>query len=425
MDLGQKSYPLPLESLPELELEHHISDLILLEEFCSNCGIQTANTRLQRYKDYLCWAAKEKGLKSGEAFFKNTKQHPFESSIDWYLYVLREVHELMWIVKGLKRHMPKGAEEKLRIVVGGSDFAALDSNSQARNFQFELRIASYFCQAGCVVDMSSETDITATIGRFAFFVECKRIGNSSQTRKRLSEAGKQLLLRMPQRHQGKLVFGCVAADITKAAFPHNGLTFAFTSDHAKRVVQEKLLKTVNEIDFKSVFGSCDRLLRCLFQIHIPSLIIHPPTTSTRFSSYCLDNARPGCRRWLAARMLHNIFDVGRIIDPRSIPPESLTLRCHLDLPKGTTFQIDEDLFQQALANRRVYGRKDEDVVARINMNGTETLFSFFELKQRLLRTTQGEWDKWAANSNLARVELIAGMYLIRHPYEERGNRHRA
>ncbi len=423
MDPGRKSYPLPLESLPGLELEHHISDLILLEEFCSNCGIQTANTRLQRYKDYLCWTAAEKGLHSGEAFFKNAKQHPFKSPIDWYLYVLREVHELMWIVKGLKMHMPKGAEGKLRTIVGGSDFAALDSNSQSRNLQFELRIASYFCQAGCEVDLSSKTDIIATKGRFAFFVECKRVGSSSQATKRLSEAVKQLLHRMPQRHQGKLAFGCVTADITKAAFQHNGLTFAFTSDHAKHVIQEKLLEMVNEIDFKSVFNSGDRLLRCFFQIHIPSLIIHPPTTSTRFSSYCLDNALPGCRRWFAARMLHNIFEVGRIRDQRSLPAQALVPRSTLDIPKGTTFWIDEDVFQEALASRTVQGRKDADMIALINMNGVETMFSVFELQQRLSRTTNIEWEKWATDKNLARLELVAGMYMRRYPYEDTEDKH--
>jgi len=38
---------------------------------------------------------------------------------------------LMWILKGLKVHLPLGADEKLKMIVGGTDFAVLDSDSQS------------------------------------------------------------------------------------------------------------------------------------------------------------------------------------------------------------------------------------------------------------------------------------------------------
>ena len=124
--------------------------------------------------------------------FKNSTDGPFKSSNDWYLYTLREVHELMWILKGLKKHIPKGIDEKLGIIVSGRDFAALDSNSLSRNTQFELRIASYFCQAGCYVDLSGKTDIVAFNKKHAFYTECKRVGSSQQLEGRLSYAKEQL-----------------------------------------------------------------------------------------------------------------------------------------------------------------------------------------------------------------------------------------
>ncbi|HCN27526.1 MAG TPA: hypothetical protein DIT64_01815 [Verrucomicrobiales bacterium] len=122
-------------------------------------------------------------------------------------------------------------------------------------------------------------------------------------------------------------------------------------------------------------------------------------------------------------MLHNIFEVGRIRDQRSLPAQALVPRSTLDIPKGTTFWIDEDVFQEALASRTVQGRKDADMIALINMNGVETMFSVFELQQRLSRTTNIEWEKWATDKNLARLELVAGMYMRRYPYEDTEDKH--
>jgi hypothetical protein len=101
------------------------------------------------------------------------------------LYVLREAHELMRILRGLKVHVPSGIDEKLRVIVGGRDFAALDSDSNSRNTLFELRISSYFCQSGCDVDLSTDTDIIALSDDQAFYLECKRVGNDNQLAKRL------------------------------------------------------------------------------------------------------------------------------------------------------------------------------------------------------------------------------------------------
>jgi len=97
-----RSYALPAERMPSLELSDHLQDLVGIRTFLESRGIATKNTRIERYAQYL-----ERSLSDGaesvdaDLIFKNSVDERFRSRGDWYLYVLREVHELMWILKGL------------------------------------------------------------------------------------------------------------------------------------------------------------------------------------------------------------------------------------------------------------------------------------------------------------------------------------
>lgn len=191
--MAERSYPIPNQEIPALSYEAHLEDLkefILLVE---SLGINVAGTRIARYQSY--YEALVEGTDDEERIFRGISGKKFDNPHDLKLYVLREVHEIMWILKGLKKHLPRGVEDKLKQVVGGRDFAALDKDSSSRNTQFELRIASYFCQTGYSVDMSNRTDIVATHDRTTYFVECKRVTSSGALNKRLKEAKKQLKAR--------------------------------------------------------------------------------------------------------------------------------------------------------------------------------------------------------------------------------------
>ncbi|MDP2224188.1 hypothetical protein [Nitrosomonas sp.] len=320
-----KSYQLPIETMPALELSHHLEDLVVFKNFLEERGIQTTNTRIERYIEYLRQAVGD-GLIDAATIFKNSTEGPFQHSTDWMLYVLREVHELMWILKGVKAQVPLGVDEKLRVIVGGSDFAALDADSRSRNTQFELRIASYFCQAGCEVDLSTETDVIALSDDEAFYLECKRVGSVNQLEKRLSEAKKQLSRRMPRKDGKRVTYGCVAVDVTKCAFVHNGLTFAVTNEHSRDVIQEKLIGIANVSQRLPLFRDCRNLASYWFQIHIPSLILQPPITVTRFSSYHIFRDGMNRKDRRATRAFCDIFESVSQGDKRETPPKPLTPR---------------------------------------------------------------------------------------------------
>ena len=110
-----KSYKLPNETIPALGLSHHLEDLIAFRDFLENRRIQTTNSRIERYIEYLRRAIGE-DLIDAAMIFKNSTDGPFQHSTDWMLYVLREIHELMWILKGVKTKVSPGVDEKLRVI---------------------------------------------------------------------------------------------------------------------------------------------------------------------------------------------------------------------------------------------------------------------------------------------------------------------
>lgn len=412
-----KSYEFPTQSLPSLDISVHIEDLQEVTNFLESRGISTRNTRLSRYSDYL----KEKfhsGSFDESKIFRNSTDGPFESSRDWYLYTLREVHEIMWILKGLKKHIPKGIDEKLELIVSGRDFAALDSNSLSRNTQFELRIASYFCQTGYNVDLSNKTDIIAFNKKYAFYIECKRVGSPKQLESRLSHASKQLNQRMPRRFLGRIVSGCIAADVTKVAFAHNGLTFGMTNKHSRDVIQEKLINIANSTKDVQLFSKCKNLNQLWFQIHIPSLIIYPPTPVTRFSSYFIlrDNIdRKGLK---VVKAFKRMVESCSKDDERASSPKKLRRKKGLTVPKGTTFNIDEDLLMQYLTADQLPSKNSHDKVAEIEINGKKDEFSFMEFKMLTATISDEEREEMSKKVDHSRLQLVLEMYLQRYPYEE-------
>lgn len=417
----QRSYSLPTETMPAIDVSHHLEDLSEIQSFLEGRGITTKNTRIERYVRYLEGVIKDGGRAvDAERIFKNSAGEPFLSREDWYLYVLREAHELMWILKGLKAHLPVGVDEKLRTIVGGRDFAALDTDSQSRNAQFELRIASYFCQAGCEVDLSTDTDIIALTSRHTFFVECKRIASKNQLAKRLSDARTQLATRMPRRDGERLVLGCVAADVTKVAFAHNGLTFGITNDHSRDIVRERLLGIVNGSRIALSFDSPRKLLCYWLQIHISALIMIPPpaTFATRFSTYHIARPQVGRKDARALTAFYDIFESVSREDPRSSPARKLTPRMTVNFVAGSEFSVQDERILSLLAKNPVTEMEFAETVATLTLDGKQHDFRFVEVAM-LPHDLIEEWKQdLEADRARAYVSLVGRLYLRRYPYEE-------
>jgi len=413
--MAERSYPIPNQEIPGLSYEATQEDLREFVLLMESLGIKVSGTRIARYQNY--YEALVKGSHDEDRIFQGISGRKFDSPLDLRLYVLREVHELMWILKGLKKHLPKGIEKKLIEVVGGRDFAALDQDSSSRNTQFELRIASYFCQAGYSVDMSNLTDVVASHDRTTYFVECKRVTSFDALIKRLKHAKKQLRTRLKRSTLIPRDFGVIAIDITKVAFKHNGLTLGLTADHTKDVIQDQLKKIDADI-IKSGFALEQKnLLLTWLQIHIPALVMNPNQCITRFSSLFVINEKLYGHSLEAFKKLQQVLHIGEVRDEREIAPKILNFRKEVTLPEGTHLGWDEELLRGMLDSWTLEPRQPEHTVLDIVIDGEKTEFSFFELYLLLPNLSEEDRLKYSNNHMLARAELATRLIYQRSPYE--------
>lgn len=410
------SYKLPGETLPALSFEDHAADLHLFKKFVDDLGVKTHNTRISRYTQYFDDLADGKVIDE-KRIFKNVNDARFQSPLDWQLYLLREAHELMWILRGLKKHIPKGVESKIEKIVSGSDFAALDKNTESRDTQFELRIASYFCQFECTVDLSTDTDIIAVTDKHAFFVECKRIAGARNLKDNLVKAKEQIIRRMPKKYEERYASGIIAADVTRLGFSHNGLTMGLTPDHARDIIQSKLKAIERKVSALPIFTGRPDIIECILQIHIPSVVVHPPATTTRFSSCSIRNQKLNRKSRSAIGEFYIISQAGRLVDEREIASEQIKCRASIDVPAGTTFSLEQELITKILSNSAGQYCDSESIVASMVMNDVTHEFTVMELMMVLKKFSPDRLHQLALTQSPDRIELILKMFIQRYPYD--------
>lgn len=267
--------------------------------------------------------------------------------------------------------------------------------------------------------MSTDTDIIARTDQFQFFIECKRIGSEAQFRKRLSEARNQLRKRMPRKDEARTVMGFIAADVTKMAFSHNGLTFGMTNEHSRDVIQRKLIDIADRFREALSFATPRKLLGYWLQIHIASLILKPdpPTPATRFSSYQMPRPNLNPRERRAVRFFYEKFEEVSVEDARAAPPQALIPRHYVTIPKGSTFSLDKEKLNNFLAQAGIADDEEPVVFASLNIEEKSEEFTNFDVSM-LPAEHLDEWRSLVEGKpGEAAEKLIAAMYLKRYPYE--------
>lgn len=275
-----RKYPVDSGIIPSISIEEHIVPLYDLIGWLKSENIDTSNTRIPKYIKFL------------EDYEKNDSLDPENNeedkdTITEYLYVLRETHELIWIFKGIKKQFPEGVVNLFKKSIGGKNYARHDKDSTARNYQFELRILSYFLRRDWEVDITSRTDIITRKNKFTFYIECKRLSSKKKIESRVREAAKQLDRKTKKTKLSRKDLGIAVFDVTKIAYPHQGVTWGVTYDHCKDIIQNKLKEIEVEYDFYGPFFKNKNVILIWLQIHIPSLNIGLSHPATRFSSLFL------------------------------------------------------------------------------------------------------------------------------------------
>lgn len=224
------------------------------------------------------------------------------------LYVMREMDEWSWIYKGLKIHEPDGVFKLLEVAVGGPLYAKDESeNTRARNIQLELRVGSYFIQAGYEVSFSGREDLLVKIGKYLVFIECKRIGSMKQVQKRAKESIEQLRRRY-ETVRGPS-YGLVVFDVSRLLDPVQGTATGINEIAARDGVREHLVQFDRENDTSAIFSKDKHLIAVWQQAIVPTLHMAERSLATRFSSIYSIYAKPGQRKWDIFQEMKRAFEV--------------------------------------------------------------------------------------------------------------------
>ena len=409
---------LPDRSLPSLNYKHHLDDLNTLIEILTEFDLDVRSTRIQRYKRYF------EALLSNEPFdhyaiFNDRNQSPIRHDLDRQLYVLREMHELMWIAKGFQKHLPIGAKVKLETVLGGRDFAVLDKNTIARDTQFELRIAAYFCRDGYEVDLSTNTDIIASSKRDSFYVECKRVASSKRVKKNLDKAAKQLSERLPKpRFLAKKAYGIIALEVSFVAYPHGGVGYGYTPDQMKVEIQNKLTEIeASWFDSYAALGNLQNILLWK-QIHMPGVVMYPRAVLTRFSNLFSPYPFMFFQKKRAFSRLLSVIQQSDEEDTRLVRPEELTLKSGVQISAGTEVSWDVNILETFTKNLELPALNGDDVVMEAVVNGEKLYFSGFELKFAVANLSDQHIASIRANPSSVMSVLTGALIYWRDPFEQ-------
>ena len=151
-----------------------------------------------------------------------------------FMQASTEACQIIRLWNTFKEGTHNGLKERIKHVMSGKSIRAeaikKNSNGQsddpARDFAFELNIASRFLKGGYEVDLSDACDVVVNINKNKLFVECKRIKSLKKLGQRIKEASKQIDVRIGSNRQNK--FGLIAVDVTDIILPEGSVTV--TSD---------------------------------------------------------------------------------------------------------------------------------------------------------------------------------------------------
>lgn len=170
---------------------------------------------------------------------------------DVALFALKEFYEIIQILEQVSKLYNSTTEpqkeiitQKISLILGGAVYTKdeNDNNNEARNYQFELLIASKLYFSG-ITDITFEEhpDIIVKVGSLKYAIECKRIfGNfETKTLKRAEEALNQICL-----IKNDIFCGTIALDLsTKYEEGKNlleGSTKQSIEDFAQRCLEQDL-----------------------------------------------------------------------------------------------------------------------------------------------------------------------------------------
>ncbi len=156
-----------------------------------------------------------------------------------------EVNQLIRIYDSLRGVDSGEFIEQVKKVASGQEFRASSENDQARDFLFELSVASRFIKAGYKTTLTGICDVVVDLlDDGMLFVECKRIKSQAKIGTNIKKASKQISSRMDYESSSK-IYGLIAINVTdllpSVSFLRPSSTQAGTAVH--RTLSNNFIKT--------------------------------------------------------------------------------------------------------------------------------------------------------------------------------------
>jgi len=235
-----------------------IKKLDSLSSWLKSEGIDVCKTRIGEYQRFISYLS---GKTSGRDFSEDDSAR--------MVHTLREIEELLWIQEGLKTQKLKGGIDVLRKILGGAPYAKDDSiSASARDFQLELRIASYFLQTGFAVDMEGDCDLVVPFSDGKLFVECKRMKSRNKVMKRAKSAALQLKKRYRDTRQ--LKYGLAVFDVSNILMPNQGITSGPTEVGVRDLIRHHLVAFSRQFEVAKYFMTDKNVLSVWLQAIVPA-----------------------------------------------------------------------------------------------------------------------------------------------------------
>lgn len=147
-----------------------------------------------------------------------------------FMQAATEACQIIRLWNTFKSGEHQGLKDRIKHVMSGKSIRAEaikknkkgQNNDPARDFAFELNIASRFLKGGYKVDLTDDCDVVVDIGKDKLYVECKRIKSLKKLGHRIKEASVQIDTRIGKKRKNK--FGLIALDVTDILLPEGTVT---------------------------------------------------------------------------------------------------------------------------------------------------------------------------------------------------------
>lgn len=162
---------------------------------------------------------------------------------------LREIVEVVDIIMGKYEDMSETsrskASEKIRIVLTGpTQLVNEHSNTEARNYQFELRLAAKLIETGYNVEFNTNPDIIVEANNKLYAIECKRVTGASE--RSIDDAIDNAITQLIEHREGFFA-GIVALDISALIDQRQLLLLSSDKTRASQRVLDELEKWIRII----------------------------------------------------------------------------------------------------------------------------------------------------------------------------------